>query len=277
MRKVLAGVLLLLGVVGLGLGWLGETLWAPDESHTASVNLSEPGAAMVVDPGVLYVGGEEGTVTVKGDGAMTLIAANPNDVKAYLDGVPHTAITGVPNWNTLKTEKRNSDGDQSLTDPAKSDLWLSSSAGDKTVKLDIAKWASEELNPKSPRPYRTVMIVADGTKPAANKVSIEWPSNDTNGWVPYAYAAGAVFAVVGLVLLFLTFTAKNNRDDSEDHDELGSDPSAVADDDYEPVELADPREPETEDNHTPRPIHGKRRRSAPLRDDAVTDTQESME
>ncbi|MDO5645386.1 MAG: hypothetical protein Q4G21_06830, partial [Dermabacter sp.] len=219
MRKVLACALLLVGIVGLVLGRLGETTWAPDDAHVASVSLDNSGPAVVIDPGVLYVGGREGTLTVQSEGEVSIIAATPTDVAAFLDGTRYTAVTGVPTWTTLSTEERNADGAAEVEGPQSSDLWQAVTTAQSPATLDIAEWAGAELDPAAPQPYRAVLIVADGTAPAASSVSITWPSHDRNDWVPYAYAVGAVFAIVGLVLLLLSITVGRGGSDDEDDTE----------------------------------------------------------
>lgn len=220
MRKVLACALLLVGIVGLVLGRLGETTWAPEDAHVASVSLDNPGSAIVIDPGVLYVGGREGTLTVQGEGEVSIIAATPTDVAAFLDGTRYTAITGVPTWSTLSTEERNADGGAEVEGPQSSDLWQAVTTAQSPATLDIAEWAGAELDPASPQPYRAVLVVSDGTAPAASSVSITWPSHDRNDWVPYAYAVGAVFAIVGLVLLLLAITVGRGGNDEADDAEV---------------------------------------------------------
>ncbi len=100
-----------------------DHLAPPATEVTSSVELSEPGPAVVIDPGVLYIGGTEGEVTVTGASSVSMITASNSDIDAYLDGVQYTRITGASSWSTLSTETVNADGDTELTDPTSSDLW----------------------------------------------------------------------------------------------------------------------------------------------------------
>lgn len=272
-RKVLGGVLLLLGLAGLLCGWLGETVWAPSKSHTAIAQLNDPGVAVVIEPGVLYIGGKEGTVTVKGEGEISLITATPADATAYLDGVPYTAITGADTWKTLTTQKRNADGDVTLDNPTKSDLWHGSTTVESPAKLNISEWATQDLKQDVQRPYRALVIVSDGKKPAASEVSIEWPSDESNAWVPYAYAAGAVLAVIGLVILLMSLRFAKDRDEPVAVE--GTDDAA-----NEPVQtdLADTSEGfhRVPDNGAAQPtrVHGRRRAVDRGSGEPPTNTQE---
>ena len=49
--------------------------------------------------------------------------------------------------------------------------------------------------------YRSILVVTDGSAPGADSISITWPVEAENEWVPFAYAGGAAIAVIGLVLL----------------------------------------------------------------------------
>lgn len=207
MRKALPIALLLLGAASLILGWLGETVLAPEKTHTATVQLKDPGPAVVIEPGVLYVGGKEGTVTVKADGEITQIAARPADVDAYLEGTKHTVITGVPSWTTLKAEPRNPDGAAELPNAGVSDLWLDQNKSASPFSMRIEDWAkAETASTGADAPYRSLVFITDGTKPGAAEVTITWPVAQTMKWQPWALALGAVLMIIGLVMLLLMRT-----------------------------------------------------------------------
>ena len=144
MQRLLAVLLVLVGLIGLALGRLGDTVWAPDTETTASVTLEDPGPAVVIDPGVLYVGGEEGQVTIEGASDVSVITASNGDIDAYLDGVHHTRITGASDWSTLSTEDVDPDGEAELSDPTSSDLWRSVDTSESPYTLDVHEfWAGE--------------------------------------------------------------------------------------------------------------------------------------
>ncbi len=207
MRKALPIALLLLGAASLILGWLGETVLAPDDTHTATVQLKDPGPAVVIEPGVLYAGGKEGTVTVKADGEITQIAARPADAEAYLEGTKHTAITGVPSWTELKAEPRNPDGAAELPNGGASDLWLDENKSASPFSMRIEDWKkAETASTGADAPYRSLVFITDGKKPGASEVTITWPVDQTWKWQPWALAAGAVLMIIGLVMLLLMRT-----------------------------------------------------------------------
>ena len=214
MQRLLAVLLVLIGLIGLVLGRLGETTWAPETETTATATLEDPGPAVVIDPGVLYVGGEEGEVVIEGASDVSVITASNSDIDAYLEGVHHTRVTGASDWSTLSTEDVEPDGAAEISDPTGSDLWRSVDTSASPYTLDIAEfWAAE--NGENEQVYRSLLIVTDGTAAGADKISITWPVDDENEWVPYAYAGGAAIAVIGLVLLVVSIGRRGDEDEDE--------------------------------------------------------------
>ncbi|WP_232820322.1 hypothetical protein [Brachybacterium sp. YJGR34] len=214
MQRLLAVLLVLIGLAGLVLGRLGETTWAPATETTATVALENPGPAVVLDPGVLYVGGEQGEVVIEGASDVSVITASNDDIAAYLEGVRHTRITGASDWTTLSTETVDPEGETELTDPTSSDLWRTVDTGPSPYTLDVQEfWAGE--NGENEQVYRAILIVTDGAAPGADQVSITWPVEAENEWVPYAYAGGAAVAVVGLVLLVVSLGRRRGEGEED--------------------------------------------------------------
>lgn len=230
MRRLLAVALVVLGVAGLVLGRLGETVWAPDTEHTATVRLKDPGAAVVIDPGVVYVGGHEGTLKVTASSDVHLIAAAPADVTAYLASARYTEVTSVPSWTTLKTRVVHPQGDPTIPEVASADLWTSVEQSRSPLSVPVSRLWRGDGGANPARPYRALVVVTDGTQPAASAISITWPVEASTPWVPYAYAGGAALAVLGLILFAADFAAASARrrraaddlEDVEDDDEPGS-------------------------------------------------------
>lgn len=233
MQRLLAALLVLIGVMGLVLGRLGETTWAPDTETTATVELTDPGPAVVIDPGVLYIGGEEGEVVIEGASDVSAITATGGDVAAYLDGIRHTRITGASDWATLSTQQVDPDGASELSDPTGSDLWRGVDTGPSPYTLDIAEfWAGE--NGQHEQVYRPLLIVTDGTAPGAERISITWPVEAENEWVPFAYAGGAAIAVIGLVLLVVSIGGRRRDEEDEEPAAVAADPGTAPETDPVP-------------------------------------------
>lgn len=214
MQRLLAVLLILIGVIGLVLGRLGETTWAPPTETTATVELSSPGPAVVIDPGVLYVGGQKGEVTIEGSSDVSLITADNSDIEAYLADTAYTRITGASDWSTLSTEAVNPEGATELSDPTGSDLWRTVETKPSPYTVEIADFAAEEHGDNQ-QAYRAILVVTDGTEAGADSVSITWPVENENEWVPFAYAGGAAIAVIGLVLLVVSIGGRRREDDED--------------------------------------------------------------
>lgn len=210
MQRLLAVLLVLIGLIGLVLGRLGETTWAPATETTATVTMSDPGAAVVLDPGVLYVGGEDGEAVIEGASDVSVITAADGDIEAYLEEVRYTRITGASDWTTLSTQEVNPDGAAEIDDPTSSDLWRSVDTQPSPYTIDIADFRAGEDGA-----YRSLLIVTDGTEPGAESVSITWPVDAENEWVPFAYAGGAAIAVIGLVLLVVSLGGRRRERDDQ--------------------------------------------------------------
>lgn len=250
MRRLLAIALVVLGIAGLVLGRLGETVWAPSTERSASVSLEDPGAAVLIDPGVAYVGGHEGTIGIEAPADVHIIPVDKADAEAYLGGAKRTEITGVPDWSTLSTSVKNPDGETTLPDPASADLWTTVVDSPSPATVDIATLWREDGGAKPALPYRSLLVVTDGTQAGASEVTITWPVDARNAWVPYAYAIGAALAVLGLILFALEFTAASSRRrragaELDDEARRTREPAAVRAADVEeerPAEVAGERE-----------------------------------
>lgn len=211
MRRLLAVALVVIGLGGIGLGLLGTTVWAPDTERSATVQLKDPGSAVVIDPGVLYVGGNQGTLTVTGASDVTIIPADPDDIEAYLGSAHYTRITGVPSWTTLSTKDVQATGDATIPSPVGADLWPSVTTEASPAKQPIADLWKLDGGANPPAPYRAILLTTDGTAPGAESITVTWPVEATNAWVPYATAIGAALAVIGLVLFVLDYTSASAR------------------------------------------------------------------
>lgn len=222
MQRILAVVLVLLGVCGLVLGRLGDTVWAPPTERTASIALADPGSAVILDPGLLYVGGTEGTVRVEGKGEVSVITAGNDDIEAYLGDAKRTRITGLEDWSTLKAKTEHPDGPTEVPGVTGSDLWRTVDTSASPATIDIAAFRKHETT-TDPQPYRAILLVTDGKNPGASRVSITWPASDRNAWVPIAYAAGATLAVIGLVLFAVSISSRRRRDDELEDERLDAD------------------------------------------------------
>lgn len=278
MQRLLAILLVLVGLIGLALGRLGETTWAPDTEVTATVELSDPGPAVVIDPGVLYIGDETGEVSITGASDVSVITAGPGDIEAYLDGVRHTRVTGAGNWSTLSTETVHPEGEAELSSPTASDLWRSVETAPSPHTLDIAEFRAGETG-ENEQPLRALLIVTDGSAPGAESISITWPVEAENEWVPLAYAGGAAVAVIGLVLLVVSLGSGRRRESDEVDEGVAVDESPEATENAEAsLDAEDTQDIEvTQDSEGTQGSEGTEATQAPETIDTPSDTTETTE
>ena len=212
MRRLVATALIVIGAAALVLGQLGNTVWAPAPQHRATVELSDPGSAVLIDPGVPYMGGTEGTLQVSGTKPVHVIPASKADATAYLGSARYTRITGASSWTELTSQVVNPKGDATVPAPESTDLFGAPAASPTTkVSTPIGSLWAADGGARPARPYRALLIVTDGHAPGATSVTITWPRSASNAWVPYAFVIGALLAVAGLVLFLVDFRARRDR------------------------------------------------------------------
>src|SRR5699024_2535143 len=147
-QRLLALILVLIGLTGLVLGRLGETTWAPETETTATVDLSDAGPAVVIDPGVLYVGGQAGELVIEGASDVSVITAGGGDMDGVLEEVHHPRLTGASDWTTRSTQEAHPDGEAELADPTSSALCRTVDTAPSPDTLDIHDfWAGENDDP----------------------------------------------------------------------------------------------------------------------------------
>ncbi|MGQ4575037.1 hypothetical protein ACUH93_01320 [Dermabacteraceae bacterium P7006] len=200
MRKPIAVVLLILGLVGLGVARMGETTWAPPTSRTASVTIPDPGAAVVIDPGVLYIGGTTGKVKVSSkSGKITMITAANSDIDGWLGKERYVRVTGLKDWHSFTTKVVNPEGGKELPNPKGSDLWRTENTTDSPLNFTVEGFAADE----SGQIRREILLMGDGKSAAPESIQITWPHEASNPWVPWAYGVGAAAALIGAVMLLI--------------------------------------------------------------------------
>ena len=191
MRYTLAVILMVVGVVVGGLGILQKTLWAPDDTITATAQIDADTPAVVVDPGMLNLYDTPATLNVKGSGDLTIAQAPIENVDAWAGDSQIARVTGLAPDGGLTVKSK--EGKAETPNPAGADLWNSEVTGTDSVSLD---W-TDDAN-------RTGFLIAGSGKAGDVKtVTISWPNHAETPWaIPLMVIGGAVF-VGGLVLLFL--------------------------------------------------------------------------
>ncbi|MBV7432625.1 hypothetical protein ACUH9Y_06100 [Dermabacteraceae bacterium P13115] len=230
MRKLIAVFLLILGLVGLGVARMGETTWAPPTSRTASITIPDPGAAVVINPGVLYVGGTSGKVKISSkSGKITMITAANSDIDGWLGKERYVRVTGLKDWHTFTTKVINPEGGKELPSPKGSDLWRTENTADSPLNFTVEGFAADE----SGQMRREILLMGDGKSAAPESIQITWPHEASNPWVPWAYGAGAAAALIGAVMLLIGMQKNSHQEDAREeeaseHSEQAASAGAVA-------------------------------------------------
>nr|WP_173156043.1 hypothetical protein [Brevibacterium permense] len=182
---------MVVGVVVGGLGILQKTLWAPEDTITATAQIDADKPAVIVDPGMLNLYETPTTLTAKGSGDLTIAQAPIENVEAWAGQSAYDRVTGLAEGGKLTTKA--TDGEGKVPNPAGADLWQSEVTGTDSVELE---W-NDEAN-------RTGFLVAgDGEAGAVKSVTLTWPNHAETPWALPLMIIGGVLFVVGVVLLFL--------------------------------------------------------------------------
>ncbi|MCG2624008.1 hypothetical protein LVY72_19120 [Arthrobacter sp. I2-34] len=182
--KIAVGLIVagLLAVVwGIGL----KTIWAPPETVTASYSSDAAAPLTVIEPAVLKQSPDNVDIKVEGDGEFLLAVGRSDDVKAWVGSAAHTTISGADD-GALQGSR--TDGDAKVPNPAGSDLWVSEETADSAIDYS---WTD-------PAPGQwSILLAADGTKPAPTKVTVSWPNDTATPWALALIIVGALAAVLG--------------------------------------------------------------------------------
>ncbi|MGM0385030.1 MAG: hypothetical protein ACQERF_03470 [Actinomycetota bacterium] len=190
-RRILAAVLVVLGLVAVGLAVASATVWRPSDTVTASMPAQPTAPVVIVEPGVLAMVADTVTLTASAaaeDDPVVLAFAPTGDVMAWVGPAAHVAVTGMSSWTDLRVEEV--EGEESVPNPAGADLWTSelTDTGELVVEL-------------SPDPGDVAMIAAtDGTR-AAPSITLTWTVPVTNPYLVPLVAAGVALLVLGLAVL----------------------------------------------------------------------------
>src|SRR5699024_2364719 len=182
---------MVVGVVVGGLGLLQKTLWAPEDTITATAEIDADKPAVIIDPGMLNLYETPATLTVKGSGDLTIAQAPIDNVEAWARDSASDRVTGRAADGELRTN--GTDGERQVPDPAGGALWQSQVTGTDSVELE---W-NDEAN-------RTGFLIAgEGDPGRVKSVALSWPNRAETPWAIARMIIGGVAFIAGLVLLFI--------------------------------------------------------------------------
>src|SRR5699024_10548787 len=103
---------MVVGVVVGGLGLLQKTLWAPEDTITATAEIDADKPAVIIDPGLLNLYETPATRTVKRSGDLTIAQAPIDNVEAWAGESAYDRVTGLAAAGELTTKA--TDGEEQV-------------------------------------------------------------------------------------------------------------------------------------------------------------------
>lgn len=199
LRRILAALLCLIGLVLIGLGIASATVWKPAPTVTATAELTGDAPLVVTAPGVLEVGGLPATLTVASDPETPVFLAygRSNEVMAWVGSAAYTSVDGLKTWNTLETSDH--PGEPSAPNPDGSDLWVVQKTGTGSVSIEIDNGGSY-----------SILAATDGTKPAPHSISLTMPNDTSTPFFIPGVVAGAILLLAGAAILVLSLRRKGS-------------------------------------------------------------------
>lgn len=204
MRLVSAVLILMLSVVSLAAGVALRTVFAGPDTITRQVSIEHTAPAVVIDGSVLSAFPGRQLVTVFPDSQMedptvTVVYGRTVDVVGWLQPARFTAITFDENTGELVPRSRL--GTESIVpNPLGSDLWFEQYRDTEPVR--VALTAGEGIS---------IAIFATGNSRAPGTVSVSWPIDSATPLSSLLIVLGAIFFVVGGVLLARALTGIRRR------------------------------------------------------------------
>lgn len=188
MRYVVAGLLIVAGLIVGAIGVLQKTVWAPPEEIVAQAAPDDPGPLLVIEPGVLNLYQGPAQLIVRDEGEISISQASMENVDAWVGETEHTSVTGLADESTLALEKV--DGEPEAPNPLGADLFEAQTSGQGEAAIE---WDND--------PGRTAFLVAtDGQAPAASAIEIRWPNDTETPWAVPLMIAGGILVALGVVL-----------------------------------------------------------------------------
>lgn len=182
-------------LIGIG----QRTLWAPPQTVTAQVPQGAGAAPVAVLEADLLSSRPDGAeITVRSEDGVFLAVGRSADVDAWVDGAAVTRIGAGAEEDSLNAET--TDGESSVPAPAGSDLWVSEESEDAELSYTWTEPAAGEWS---------VLIASDGEAPAPTDITLSWPNDEGTPLAVPLIIAGALAAVLGLALAFLSRGGKS--------------------------------------------------------------------
>lgn len=193
---------MLLGLLTLLAGIGQRTIWAPSETFTASAPAGAAAAPLtVIDQKLRTLHGGTVKINIQGDGNFLLASGRPDDVDAWVGKTAHNTINGVSeDEKSLSVE--HADGEGTAPNPAGSDLWVSSENASGELEYTWTPPADGDWS---------LLLAADGTKPAPANISMTFPNDTSTPWAVPLMVIGSILILGGIVLALLSARRKDGE------------------------------------------------------------------
>ena len=245
MRYVLPVVIIVIGLITGMFGILQKTVWAPDETRTASVQLDEPGPVIVIEPGVLNLYETPATLTATAadpESEITISRTTKENADAWVGASDVTRITGLADETTLAADTTTggegaqdaqSDATEAPEDGATDEAANDEGADDEAAQDEAVDpeelatvpapgsadlWESTESGDGTVSlefdedAQRTAFVIGtDGEAPAASEISLTWPNDSSTPWAIPLMLVGGGIVLVGLIVGFFSLRAQQRE------------------------------------------------------------------
>ena len=187
MRFVLAIVSFVIAALLIGLGIAQKTVFAAPDQVTASTSITTDAPVTVVSGEALNAYPRSQFVQVSGSDENFVAYGRTTDVVAWIGDASYNDVTYDAKTAALKSTLK-SGSESEVPSPVDSDLWLASYTNQGAMTINVPEDFS-------------LLVVADGVKPAPAEVSVTWPVDNSTPWANTFVVAGGVFLLIGLLLL----------------------------------------------------------------------------
>ncbi|MBO0897696.1 hypothetical protein [Arthrobacter sunyaminii] len=199
MRNKFAVPLIVIGVLLMLIGIGQRTVWAPPSTVTAAAPSQDQEAPLtVISSDVLTQHSDGVDVTVSADGPFLMAVGRADDVDAWVGDASVLRIGA--DGESLTSEV--TDGTDTVPNPAGSDLWVS--------EQEIEDELTFGWEPPAAGDWQ-ILLATDGTAAAPSAVSVTFANDDSTPFAVPLIVLGALVAVLGLALTFMTGRGNSGR------------------------------------------------------------------
>ena len=189
MRFVLAIVSFVVAALLIGVGVAERTVLAGPDTFTSTVQATGDAPVAVIDGEALNAHAGRQSITVTGDGTVSVAYGRTSDVMAWVGDASHYEVTTDAETGEFVTKLV--DGTEAtVPNPHGSDLWLADYQADKRVNFSVNVPADV-----------SVLVASDGTGPVPADITVTWPVDNSQPWSGPLIGGGALMALIGLAFL----------------------------------------------------------------------------